>query len=318
MPTRALLAIVVAVALLPVASHGSATPAQKCAVAKNKATAKKILAKLKCWQKAIGKGLPAADSLCLSSAEAKFHTAVTKAESSNACVVMGDESTLEDAVDACVESIVSLTPATTTTTTTSTTTTTTACAYTPFTPVAQDMIDALRLDASGDMNVPASCGGSPTFCCTGGTPISSCGPLQFDFVAQAGDLPAAELHSTGDPNVFTATLRPRLKTVNDIPVNIPVIGDCGLRIDTTPGPSQQIQIDYSVTFSADRIQMGPVGTISISNLTSDDLSLTGGVSCSFANLGLSFYLSVLTDTLAQDLSFGTLCRCGSDLFSCGP
>src|SRR5262249_49435004 len=77
---------------------------------------KKAAAKLKCWQKAIAAGLSAADFSCLSAAESKFHDAIIKAEAPGACVVIGDETNIENAVDACVTSIVNLTPATTTTT----------------------------------------------------------------------------------------------------------------------------------------------------------------------------------------------------------
>src|SRR5689334_14802044 len=70
----------VALMLFATSTHAGPTPAQKCAVAKNKAASKKTAAKLKCWQKAIATGQPAADSLCLSAAEGKFHSAITKAE----------------------------------------------------------------------------------------------------------------------------------------------------------------------------------------------------------------------------------------------
>jgi hypothetical protein len=128
------LGVVIALILLPSFGDAGTTPGQKCAVAKNKAAAKKTSAKLKCWQKAIAKGMPAADSACLSTAESKFHDAIVKAESSGSCVVTGDETTIENAVDACVTSIVNLTPATTTTTTSagsSTTSTTTSTTTTP-------------------------------------------------------------------------------------------------------------------------------------------------------------------------------------------
>jgi hypothetical protein len=204
-----------------------------------------------------------------------------------------------------------------TTTTTTTTTTTIPCAYMPFTPVVQDAIDAFRLDASGDLNVAADCLASTPVCCTGGTPVSPCGPLQFDFTQQAGD-PASTLAQSGDPNVYNATLWARVKTVNDIPVNVPVAGDCGMHIDTTAGAQPQIQLDFTVTFSADHVQMGPTGTFSISNLESSDVSLTGGIGCQIANLGISFFINTLTGVIADDLSFGTLCRCGTDLVTCGP
>lgn len=109
-----------------------------------------------------------------------------------------------------------------------------SCLYVPFAPVVQDVIDGFRLDPSGDLNVPSSCGGVTPVCCPGGTPVSPCGPLQFDFVQQAGDPPSELIPVFGDPNTFDAVLQTRLKTVTDIPVTVPVAGDCGLHIDTTP------------------------------------------------------------------------------------
>lgn len=66
--------------------------------------------------------------------------------------------------------------------------------------------------------------------------------------------------------------------------------------------------------------MGPVGTIALNGLTTDDVSLTGGIGCQIANLGLSFYLGILQNVIAEQLSFSTICRsCVSkELVDCGP
>ena len=90
--------------------HARATPAAKCAVAKNKAAAKKILAKLACWQKALAKDLPDADPDCLTAAETKFSAAIQKAEKKGGCVVAGDEANIEGIADTCVSNVVGLTP----------------------------------------------------------------------------------------------------------------------------------------------------------------------------------------------------------------
>ena len=69
----------------------------------------KVVAKLKCWQKAIGAGLSAADAACLTGAESKFTDAIAKAESKGGCAVTGDAVAIESAVDSCVTDIVDLT-----------------------------------------------------------------------------------------------------------------------------------------------------------------------------------------------------------------
>src|SRR5436189_1453975 len=80
--------------------HAGATPAGKCAIAKNKAAVKKVAAKGKCWQKAFALGAPTPDSTCLSDAETKFSAAIAKAEAKGGCTtVPGDASAIESAVD---------------------------------------------------------------------------------------------------------------------------------------------------------------------------------------------------------------------------
>lgn len=105
------------IAAIPVGARASETPAQRCSVAKSKAAAKKIVAKLTCQQKAMRVGA-AIDPTCLSAAETKFDAAIVKAEARGGCAVSGDGATIESAVDSCVDSIVTLTGGTAATTTT--------------------------------------------------------------------------------------------------------------------------------------------------------------------------------------------------------
>ena len=95
---------------LPNLCFGGATPAQKCAVAKSKAAVKKTAAKAKCYQKSMSTGATV-DTDCLNKAELKFNDAIAKAEVKGGCIHTGDAATIEAAVDACVSSLVALTPA---------------------------------------------------------------------------------------------------------------------------------------------------------------------------------------------------------------
>jgi hypothetical protein len=88
--------------------RGAETPGQKCAVAKNKAAAKKVGAKLKCWEQALAKGAASADMACLMAAETKFTTAIMKAEAKGGCAETGDAGRIESAVDMCVGNLVAL------------------------------------------------------------------------------------------------------------------------------------------------------------------------------------------------------------------
>ena len=105
------------IAATPGGARASETPAQRCSVAKSKAAAKKIVAKLTCQQKATRVGA-AIDPTCLRTAERKFDAAIVKAEARGGCAVSGDGATIESAVDSCVDSIVTLTGGTAATTTT--------------------------------------------------------------------------------------------------------------------------------------------------------------------------------------------------------
>jgi hypothetical protein len=108
--------LIVCLAVIAFTSGGIAfaasTPAQKCAQGKNKIASKKLAAKLKCWQKAIGVGASTPDSTCITTAETKFNLAIGKIEAKGGCDFQGDGPTIEATVDAAVAGIANLTPAT--------------------------------------------------------------------------------------------------------------------------------------------------------------------------------------------------------------
>jgi hypothetical protein len=105
-------------------AHSAPTPAEACAIAKNKAAVKKVAARAKCWQKAIAAGEAAASPDCLAAAETKFAGAIAKAESKDGCLVTGDASEIGSAADSCIDGLVAVTPPTTSTSTTTTSSTT--------------------------------------------------------------------------------------------------------------------------------------------------------------------------------------------------
>lgn len=198
------------------------------------------------------------------------------------------------------------------------------CPYTclePFTPVASDIVDALEFrygsSSQFDLNVSSTCGAAMPVCCPGGSPVSPCGPLELSGVTVGGAYQAGAF-------TFDVSLVASLRSLSDIPVSSPLLGDCGLAIDTAPGPSPTVQIDFPLNFSADLLRMGQAGTINISNLTSDDVHLNGGIACQIANLGLSFFLGTIEQVIEEQLlqngiAFVDLCRpCGSTIAQCTP
>lgn len=121
-------AFVVALAAgVPGPASAKPSPAQKCAVAKLKAAAKKLSAKLACHQTALLHG-GAPSATCLAHATSAFTLAFARAEAKGGCAVTGDAASVEAEIDAMVTSLVGdfpVVPTTTSTTTTSSTTTTT-------------------------------------------------------------------------------------------------------------------------------------------------------------------------------------------------
>jgi hypothetical protein len=168
------------------------------------------------------------------------------------------------------------------------------------------LIGALAGGMNGvvDFNVPASCGGSTPICCPGGVAKNPCGPIEIDLTLHPGDQPRLELHPKQGAGELDVTVRARVKTGMDIPVTVPVIGDCGVHLDTAPGPKPDLQIDAPIQLVQDATSGTTritVGTVALTNLTTDDVSLTGGFGCAIANLGLSFFLDTLTSTLTSQI-----------------
>jgi hypothetical protein len=202
---------------------------------------------------------------------------------------------------------------TTTTVTSSTTTTTTPCtqAFEPTIRVAGELSEALAPD--GDYPFPVSCGGSPAMCCPGGVPTSSCGPLHFE----PSSVTIVEDFGQYRMDV---TYRGRAATVTDVPVTIPLVGECQLRIDTTAGSSNSMRIDYRLVMNAAHDRVFEVANVLISETEADYFSLVGGFACQIADLGLGLYVGMLTDAIADALSpEAQLCRfCNETVGPCPP
>ncbi|MBX3159413.1 MAG: hypothetical protein KF773_25810 [Deltaproteobacteria bacterium] len=182
-----------------------------------------------------------------------------------------------------------------------------------------------------EFSAPASCGGSTPICCPNGQPVSPCGPIKIDLNQQPGDQPRMELRPAQGASRLDVTVRARIKTGMDIPVTVPIAGNCGVKIDTTAGSIKDIKIDVPVAFQQDA-QAGTtkvvVGEVVLSNLQNEDVSLTGGFGCQIANLGLSFFLSTLTsqitdavkgavqDATCKTCESGNVSDCGSFATAC--
>jgi hypothetical protein len=97
-----------ALALLTLAAgtgRAAPTAAQKCAAAKLKAAAAKVLGKAKCQRTALVTSA-AVDGACLATVEQKFLAAHAKTEAAGGCTVTGDASAAEAVVDGCLVAFV--------------------------------------------------------------------------------------------------------------------------------------------------------------------------------------------------------------------
>jgi hypothetical protein len=112
MRTARLVLVLLALALAPCLAGATATPGQKCAVAKSKAASKKVAGKLKCWQKALLVGASTPDATCITAVETKYGLTVSKIDTKGGCDFPGDGATLEALVDGAVASLAAFTPAT--------------------------------------------------------------------------------------------------------------------------------------------------------------------------------------------------------------
>ncbi|HEX5060441.1 MAG TPA: hypothetical protein VFV99_13830 [Kofleriaceae bacterium] len=175
-------------------------------------------------------------------------------------------------------------------------------------------------------NAPANCGGSTPICCPGGNPVNPCGPIDIDLKMYPGDQPRLVLAPASGASRLDVTVRARVKTEMDIPVSVPLVGDCGVKIDTSAGSVKDIRIDVPITFAQDATAGTTrvvVGTVNLTQLASEDVSLTGGIGCQLANLGLSFFLGILTDQITgavQSAIQDQTCKaCESgNVAECGP
>ena len=185
--------------------------------------------------------------------------------------------------------------------------------FEPFEELLVPFLNAflLPLGEGGNVEVPPSCGGTPAFCCPGGTPSSSCGPVHID-------VSAGSVSEAVGQDRFDLMFGVHAATVADIPMNI-IGADCLLRLDTTPGPSSTIDVILPVDVSADHRRIEAIGTVAINELTTDDVTILGGFACQAVDV--NNVLEAVRDMLVEILSqLDGLCRvCDSDAVApCDP
>jgi hypothetical protein len=139
---------------------------------------------------------------------------------------------------------------------------------------------------------PAACGGSTPTCCPGGTPVSPCGVVHEE-------LRSISLVDVTGADRLDVSMDLVLQTLESIPVNVPLVGDCLLDIDTTADGSPTAHFTVQLGLSPDHLNVVSASSATVTNLSASDLSLSGNFACALADFGLNFSIDLLTDQLAS-------------------
>ena len=115
--------------------------------------------------------------------------------------------------------------------------------------------------------------------------------------------------ATADPNRFSFVLRMRLRTLQDIPVTIPVVGDCAISVDTAPGILPYVEVRGEIGFGpvpSDPDNPWPVAlsAVVVDNLGADDVALTGGFGCQLATFGVGAMVGILRNAIEDSFRDG--------------
>lgn len=151
---------------------------------------------------------------------------------------------------------------------------------------------AVDLVTTGMDTVPVLCGGTVPVDCPGGAP----GPvITVSRVRVLDSLLALRPDTAYDFSAYVT-----LTSSQDIPVTVPVVGDCGLHLDTTPGASPTVRLSGQAYFVSS-VPAGPLDELEIDvgldGVEAADVSLTGGAGCALVNQSIGFYLGVISAAL---------------------
>jgi hypothetical protein len=164
-----------------------------------------------------------------------------------------------------------------------------------FDPVAAATLAESIFHSVDTIEVQPDCAGTLEAACTGGTPADPLPTMTADTASHAGDRARVEAVPDVANSRYDITLRLRLRTDSAIPITLPVVGACGLRIDTAPNDP-----DLTVTFHDNVVAPeGPtvVSGVALSGLESSDYELSGSFGCQVAATDPTMFTDVLARAL---------------------
>ncbi len=180
------------------------------------------------------------------------------------------------------------------------------------------------------IDVPASCGGDPKICCSGGTPDPICGPVIIDLALQALDEPRLEVQPVQGQQRVDIVIRARLATTTPIPITYLGIG-CDIDIDTAPGATEDMVVTIEIALPQDPDEATTRMDVVSSDVAieDEDISIGGNIICTGADaLIKGVIIDLLSDAIngavADTLSgqscvacdSGTTQECGAFADSC--
>ena len=181
-------------------------------------------------------------------------------------------------------------------------------------PLSQATIQsAVDLFTTGTDTVPVQCGGTVPIDCPGG----ASGPVIT--ISRARVVDSLFLQRLDTAYSFSAYVT--LTSSQDIPVTIPVVGDCGLHLDTSAGSSPTVHLSGQAYFTSS-VPAGPLDelalTFNLDGLEAADFSLSGGTACALANEAASFYVGTILSALGTGAPIFLCAGSGPGLFALCP
>lgn len=147
--------------------------------------------------------------------------------------------------------------------------------------------------------VLASCSSNPAVNCPDGTPGL---PIHVPLTVTA-----LTVTPRAAPDTLVFDWAADVKIVSPpIPITLPVVGACMLTVDTRAGTDTTVHVTGTATFSR-QTAGGPIDRVDIASgavtgLTAPDLTLSGGIGCVTANVGIGAYIGTLTNVLTGNLA----------------
>jgi hypothetical protein len=183
-------------------------------------------------------------------------------------------------------------------------------AFEVLTPVTKDLATMQTaadyyVPATEAFDVPANCASDPRIDCPAATPLPA-----TDQVALANTTQVVPDAVTVDQYDLTVTADVSMVATQVVKITNNAIGTCDLTVDSTAGATPTWEADVPLDFVtvSGEVRIQP-GTVAVSGVEQDDLTITGGSSCALADAFKGLFVGQITDVVEAELQarFVALC-----------